>query len=141
VIVASAAPGSWAPPKENKARGESPCAENRAQESPNPSGPLGQIATIEIRLPLHPTGTVLGDGRRVWETAAEVEPKVLYELMLRRPLALGVPAVLDPVQVNSILESPYTPRHDPHTSNWHYVKVQNPNLLEGDGGWQRLRIP
>ena len=41
---------------------------------PTSTGPLGQIPTIEFRLPIHPTSEVLLDGRRVWQTAVEIEP-------------------------------------------------------------------
>lgn len=108
--------------------------------APNPSGPLSQIPTIELVLPLHPTAQTLGDGRRVWESAVEAEPLVVYELLLGGPLAPGMPAVLDPVQVLAAAEPPAAGTFDPHGFNWHYVRVKNPDGQEGDGGWQRLRL-
>lgn len=54
---------------------------------PVPTGPLGQITTIEFKLPIHATNESLPDGRRVWQTAAEFEPLVIYAFMLGGPLA------------------------------------------------------
>ncbi len=107
---------------------------------PNPLGPLGQIRTIEFALPVHPTASTLPDGRRVWQTAAEIDPLVLYTFMLGGPLARGVPATLDPLTVVGALEPPAAGTYDPHGSNWHYVIVENPGPVPGDGGWQRLLV-
>jgi YVTN family beta-propeller protein len=109
--------------------------------APNPAGPQSQISTTEVALPLNPTGEVLPDGRRVWQSAVEAEPLVVYELMLGGPLAPGMPFVLDPTQVLTATEPPAPGTFDPHRFNWHYVKVLNPDGQEGDGGWQRLRLP
>ncbi|MSR62733.1 MAG: hypothetical protein EXS08_09860 [Planctomycetes bacterium] len=109
---------------------------------PSSTGPLTQIPTIEFRLPIHPTNEVLADGRRVWQTAAELEPAVIYEFMLGGPLAQGVPNAINPVTVANLTELPYPAgMFSPHTSNWNYVKVLNPDgVSEGDGGWQRLTL-
>jgi len=86
----------------------------------------------------------------VWQTAAELEPLVLYEFMLGGPLAQGVPEVVDTVTLATLKELPYpnatfptfpSGLFSPHTSIWHYVKVLNPDgVSEGDGGWQRLTL-
>jgi len=112
---------------------------------PVSTGPLVQVPpvpVIEFRLPLHPTSEVLTDGRRVWQTAAELEPLKIYEFMLGGPLAQGVANAIDPVTVVGLTELPYpTGMFSPHTSNWNYVKVLNPDgVSEGDGGWQRLTL-
>lgn len=108
---------------------------------PNIGGPLGASATIELVLPLHPTYPRLPDGRQVWQTATEVEPYIAYMLMLGGPLAQGMPAVLDPVQVKLASEPPAVGTFNPDKFNWHYLRVENADATSGDGGWQQLRLP
>lgn len=108
---------------------------------PNSAGPPSQMATIEFQFPIFPTSEVLLDGRRVWQTAVEVEPLVIYEMMLGGPLAPGVANAVDPLTVHAISEPPPLAFFNPHGWNWHYVKVLNPDKVsEGDGGWQRLTL-
>jgi DNA-binding beta-propeller fold protein YncE len=109
--------------------------------APNPAGPLGQIATILLRLPLHPTDETW-EGRRVWQTAVEIEPLHLYTFMLGGPLAHNVATVVDPISVAGVNEQLLTSGFfQPDVANWHYVRVVNPGIAAvGDGGWQQLKV-
>ena len=59
---------------------------------PDPGGALGAIPTRELVLPLHPTVDRASGDRVVWETAVELEPRVLYTLMMGGAGAPGVAA-------------------------------------------------
>ena len=107
---------------------------------PDPQGPVDGFPVLEFLLPIHPTAEVLADGRRVWQTAVEVEPLVLYQLLMGGPLAQGVGLVVSAVDVATLPEPPPSGHFAPLASNWHHVRVRNPDGAEGSGGWQRLTL-
>jgi len=105
--------------------------------APDPFGPLEQIQTRLIELPIFPTGETTDDGRRVWETAVELDALTYCAFMLGGAKAPGVALVMTDID-NLVPEPPPAGTFDPDAYNWHYVIVQNPDGQAGDGGWQRL---
>jgi len=114
---------------------------------PDPDGPLDQVQTSLIGLPLYPTDEVDPvTGRPIWQTAVELEPLAYYGLMLGGPKAPGVAAAyVDQkpftfTMVDPKLDQPAAGQFDPLAWNFLYVAVVNADGTVGDGGWQRLRI-
>lgn len=106
---------------------------------PNPAGPLGQMITRAISLPIHPTGQTTAGGAPIWETAVELDPRTYYRLMLGGPFAPGITSAN--TDFNSTIPEPPPPGFfDAATYNWHFVQVQNPGSAPTDLGWQRLTI-
>ena len=105
---------------------------------PNPSGPPNQMQTLEIDLPLHPTGEV-HQGLPVWETVVELEPLAYYVMLCGGPYAPGVPQALNDI-TDAIPEPPPAGFFDPLTYNWHFVEVENPGGQVATLGWVQLTI-
>jgi len=107
---------------------------------PNPTQGLdGQDGEFrELVLPLYPTD-VIEEGRRIWETAVELEPLLVYRLMLGGRYAPGVPSTYTDFGF-TIAEPPPLGTFDPVTWNWHFVQVVNPDGKRATAGWQRLEI-
>ncbi|MCH9649947.1 MAG: hypothetical protein K0U98_17050 [Deltaproteobacteria bacterium] len=104
----------------------------------------GQVPTVKIELPIHPTDLILSDGSRVWETAAELEPLIYYRLMAGIP-SVTPAGILDKItardfafQIPFELQPPSTWK--PVTWNNHWVRVVNTDGTLGEGGWQPLTI-
>ncbi len=103
----------------------------------------GQVPTLEVVLPIHPTALVSEDGWRVWETSAELEPLIYYRLMAGVPSV--APGVLDPITALDFgfqipFESQPLGTWSPATWNLHWVRVVNADGSQGDGGWQPLTL-
>ena len=99
----------------------------------------GQVKTIKLSLPIHPTGKKLDDGRTVWETTVELEPMVYCGLMLGGPGAPGVLATFQDFELE-IPDPPPFGLFDPIGWNWHFVEVENADGTVGVGRWQRLTL-
>lgn len=109
---------------------------------------------LKIVLPIHPTSRLTFDGRRIWETAAELEAMLYYRLMAGRPTIQSIPNVLEtlvsvdfPVEgspLGRIAENGGESNHfDPGLWNWHYVQVRNSDgsvNAHSIENWQRLRL-
>ncbi len=103
----------------------------------------GQVATLELELPIYPTDIVLANTARVWETAVELEPQFFYRLMAGRPNAF--PGVIDKVTDLDFLfqivpEAQPVGSWSPPAWNNHWVRVVNADGTQGDGGWQLLTL-
>ncbi len=103
----------------------------------------GQVPTLELELPIYPTGIVLDDPTRVWETAVELEPMLLYRLMTGRPN--GFPGVIDNVTdldflLQIVPEAQPVGTWSPLAWNHHWVRVVNADGTQADGGWQVLSL-
>jgi len=113
---------------------------------PDPTlGPddVGQVALLDIELPLYATGELTTEGWAIWETATELEARIYYRLMTGRPL--NFPGVLDSVTDLDFLflvnpEAQPAGNWDPVVWNQHFVRVVNEDLTSVDGGWQAIRI-
>ncbi|MCH9648248.1 MAG: hypothetical protein K0U98_08415 [Deltaproteobacteria bacterium] len=92
----------------------------------------------ELVLPIHPTD-VIDDGRRIWETAVELEPLLFYRLMVGGQFAPGVPATYTDFGF-TVAEPPPLGTFNPIAWNWHWVEVVNPGGARAAAGWQRLQI-
>ncbi len=106
-------------------------------------GQPGQVPLLEVTLPIHPSGSTLEDGRRLWETAVELEPLLFYRLMTGRPN--GAPGVIagtmDLDFLFQILPEAQAPGSwSPASWNVHYVRIVNEDGTTADGGWQPLTI-
>lgn len=105
----------------------------------------GQVATLELVLPLHPTGLQV-EGSRVWETAVEMEPMLFYRLMAGPPSVAGIlDAVTDidflfQITPESMPTNPPGITFSPATWNQHWVRVANTDGTSKDLGWRSLNI-
>jgi len=116
------------------------------------------IPTRQLEIPIFPTASLDGDVP-IWETAAELEPGIVYSLMLGGPGAPGVQRALDfticsafsicgefgmpdpePVFEPTIEDPEFDTPFDPDGWNWHFVEVVNPGGEPGVGGWQQLTL-
>ncbi len=97
-----------------------------------------QVATRKLSLPIYATGDEHG-GRRVWETAVELDPEVFYRLMVGGRRAPAVAEATSDVDYQ-YQEPPTQITFDAAGWNWHYLRVVNADGDIGDGGWQRLRL-
>jgi hypothetical protein len=102
----------------------------------------GQVRLLELVLPLHPTDLALPNGRRVWETAVEMEPLLFFRLMAGRP---AIPGVIDATTdldflIQIVPEAQPLGTFDPASWNQHWVRVVNADGTSADGGWQPLSI-
>jgi hypothetical protein len=93
-------------------------------------------STLPIRLPLFATSETSSNGAPIWETAAELEPRLAYALMLG---GLAAPGVADALR-GRWASAPPPKTFDPQTWNQHRLFVQNPDGRFGDGGLQSLRL-
>jgi hypothetical protein len=91
---------------------------------------------IPFVMPLHPTGATFGNGIPVWETSVELEPQVIYLLMLGGPVAPGVQQAL----AGSLPEPPPKGTFQPLLWNLHMVSVRNEDGGVGSAGWVPLRL-
>ncbi len=104
----------------------------------------GQVPTLEMQLPIHPTESLDPEGDRIWETAAELEPLIYYRLMAGIP-TVGPPGVLDQLtalEFNFAGDPEAQPpgTWQPTIWNQHWVRVVNADSTSGDGGWQQLTL-
>lgn len=104
------------------------------------SPPEGNIPTVLFKLPLYPTGQTLADGRRVWQTAVEIDPYWLYVLMLGGRNARGMSNIKSPSILLNMSEPPASNPFAPQLFNYHYVRVRNPDGQTSHDGWQRLTV-
>ena len=104
---------------------------------PNPSGPLTQLTTRKLTVPIYPTSVTV-EGAPVWESAVELEPLAYYVMMCGGPFAPGVPEALADIG-DQIPENP-TGMFQPLTYNWHYFQVENPGGQISDVGWVPIEI-
>ena len=114
---------------------------------PDPTGPLDQMQTGVLTLPLYPTrDTDAQTGEPIWSTAVELEPRAYYTLMLGGARAPGVAAATGDVapfsfpMVDAALDEPPRNSFAPMRWNFHFLEVVNADGTTGAGGWQRLRI-
>ncbi|MCH9649946.1 MAG: hypothetical protein K0U98_17045 [Deltaproteobacteria bacterium] len=103
----------------------------------------GQVPTLRLELPIHPTDRFSVDGTRIWETAAEMEALIYYRLMAGIPSAPA--GVLDDINALDFgFQIPFELQPvgtwKPVTWNNHWVRVVNTDGTQGDGGWQQLTI-
>jgi DNA-binding beta-propeller fold protein YncE len=98
----------------------------------------GSEATLPIEVEVYPTNRLTGDGRRIWESAVEADPTVVYMLMLGGPFAPDVQAARDGL----ISEPPLPGDFDPVAWNLHRVTVRNADGTSGSPAlpWQRVLI-
>jgi len=106
-----------------------------------------QVAMLELVLPLHPTGDRLGDGSILWDTAAELDARILYRLLSGPPvdpLILGILDNLNDRDFQFLLPEDMSlyPAGSwiPNRFNQHFVRVVNTDGSRLDGGWQQLSI-
>ncbi|MFK7885259.1 MAG: cytochrome c peroxidase [Gammaproteobacteria bacterium] len=118
-----------------------------AAAAPDPGGPLDQLKTGVLSLPLYPTdASDPVTGAPIWQTAVELEPHAYYQLMLGGPRAPGVAAALaDNVpftfpMVNASLDEPPHGLFSPLRWNFLFVQIENADGSTGEGGWQRLTL-
>lgn len=113
----------------------------------DPSGPpnlalrpeqAGQIATIQVELPLYRTGEIV-EGLPVWQTAVEWAPLVLYKTMLGGDFAPGIQTTLNDTAF-AVPEPPNPGMFDPVNWGFVYVRVVNPSGLAADAGWRRVEL-
>ncbi len=102
----------------------------------------GQVQTLELELPIHPTDILVGENR-VWETHVELGPKIYDHLMVGRPN--GFPGILDNPEdldflYQGVPEALPVGSWSPTAWNNHWVRVVNADGTQGDGGWQPLTI-
>ncbi len=107
---------------------------------PNPAGPLNQINTIRLTLPLYPTTEKDPvTGFPVWQSAVELEPLIYYLMMLGGTAAPGVaPGFTD--WFSGISEPPPPGFFDPLRWNFHYVRIVNQDGTQNLGGWQPIFV-
>ncbi len=104
----------------------------------DPSGPppyRSLTKTIPMEIPIFATDDKHGD-LPVWESAIEIEPTVLYMLMLGGPSAPGI----DKAYGNQLSEPPAKKTFAPGAWNKHLIWVVNEDGKRSDGGWQAVRI-
>ncbi len=108
---------------------------------PNPVGPLSQMITHELLLPLYPTTErEVGTNFPVWQTAVEIEPLIYYGMMLGGAFAPGVAASFND-WLGNIPEPPTTPGFfDPLNWNFHFVRVLNEDGSVSPGSWQPIFV-
>jgi hypothetical protein len=103
-------------------------------------GQAGQVGLRSLTLPLHPSGDVdPTSGLPIYETAAELDPREYLRLIAGGPFAPAVQAAVTDATF-AFTEVPLAPALVFNAARWnlHYVRIENPNGLRGDGGWQRL---
>lgn len=89
-----------------------------------------------LEVPIFPTTQFTTDNRRIWETAAELDPIHCYALMLGGYAAPGVQAAYD----GSVVEPPPSGTFDP-SWNLFFTSVENEDGTRGDATtWQVLKI-
>ena len=97
---------------------------------------LGQGKLLPIRVPIYASALRRDDGAAIYESAAELEPTLVYVLALGGPSAPGVAAALG----GKLSEPPAKGSFDPTAWNRHWVFVRNEDGSFASGGWQRIRI-
>ncbi|MCB1036787.1 MAG: hypothetical protein KDD47_23375, partial [Acidobacteria bacterium] len=107
---------------------------------PNPAGPLNQINTFRLALPLYPTAaTDPNTGLPIWQTAVEIEPLLYYGMMLGGAFAPGVAQAF--TDWFGTISEPAPPAFfDPLNWNFHYIRIVNQDGTTGDGGWQPIFV-
>ena len=105
-----------------------------------------QVEMTPLRVPLFPTERFDGGGRRIWETAIELEPLYYYRLMAGRPDQTLKPGVMvglgdkDDLRSFTFAEMGTPGFFDPTSWNRHFVQVANAGANPVDFGWQRLSV-
>ena len=131
----------------------------------DPNGPLNQVQTRALRIPIFPTGqpaaaeghavgadiggsgseigtigpVEMTAGTNLWESAIELDQMTYYTMMVGGPFAPGVQEAL--TDFNALIpESSTSTSFDPDNFNWHFIQVQNPGQAPVDLGWRQLRV-
>lgn len=117
---------------------------NRPNTAIGPRDP-GQVNMRELVLPIHPTDERDDDGLTIWETAAELDPRLFYRMMTGPPVHPLLGGILDKLndrdfQFVIALEALPPGTWDPPGFNNHFVVVENSDTSTVVGGWQPLSI-
>lgn len=88
---------------------------------------------------LYPTDQFVGE-QRVWETAAEADPLVIYTLLCGGPAATGVAAAANTPSLVTETTSFPPGTFDPLTWNSFHVTVVNEDASTSTGTWLTLTI-
>lgn len=107
----------------------------------------GQAAMRKLVLPLHPTAERV-DGLAVWQTAAELDPRLVMRLLAGPPVNPAFQAhiaALNDIDHNFQIPEQQGPPWvagdwNPVAYNNHYLVVTNTDTTFFDGGWQPLSI-
>ncbi len=95
--------------------------------------------TTLLEMNLYPTEQFVGE-QRVWETAAEADPLLIYTLVLGGPAATGVAAAVNTPHLVTETTSYAPGTFDPLTWNSFFVTVVNEDATVSVGSWQTLTI-
>ncbi len=117
---------------------------NRPDTTIGPRDP-GQVNMRRLELPIHPTDERDDNGHPIWETAAELDPRLFYRMMTGPPVHPLLGGILDNLNDRDFrflisLEALPPGTWDPPGFNNHYVVVENSDTSTVDGGWQSLSI-
>jgi hypothetical protein len=107
---------------------------------PNPAGPLAQLVTTTLVMPLSPTNQRTADDEPIWQTAIELDPQTYYRMMLGGPFAPGVGVASTDFNSTNVPEPPPPTFFDAANYNWHFVQIANPGVPPVDLGWLQLTI-
>ncbi|MFQ5505047.1 MAG: hypothetical protein ACE5F1_09665 [Planctomycetota bacterium] len=91
---------------------------------------------LPLVIPIYPGNKTSPSGLPVWESAIEVDPTLLYVLMLGGPVAPGVAKAMS----NQLAEPPPKGSFKPVLWNKHWVWILNEDGSFASGGWQPLGI-
>lgn len=110
---------------------------NQPGTPPLPGGPLNQILTKKIEVPIFPTKKRTMDGRQIWASTAELAPITAYLLMNGGEQAPGVSTAL--FDYFDTIDELVWSGLDPANWNYHFVEVKNPDGMVGAAPtWQRM---
>lgn len=112
-----------------------------APATPGTPPPYADVAgnTTLCEMNLYPTDQFVGE-QRVWETAAEADPLVIYTLLCGGPAATGVAAAVNTPSLVTETTSFPPGTFDPLTWNSFHVTVVNEDASASTGTWLTLTI-